>query len=291
MNFAFYSGCREMILSRDYEAMITFMKKEGFTHYEPLENVYEEPLFESIDDAKAFRALMEENGFKCACVSVFVNVYPDAEWAKEKLFACARTAAALGSPFIHHTNYVHLELKEGMPTYDELIERVEPAVCEVVRYAKSLGVTAIYEPQGMYFNGIDDFFTLFNRLRSEDGCENIGICFDFGNTIFADCMPYDFLKEALPYIKHAHFKDYKFVSGKLYEGRYYTRGGTLIEDVEVGAGDMAAEDCMRLLAEGGYKGVFSTESVPKAGGLDAYSGGAAAIRAAKMYNERLGNVW
>ncbi len=291
MKFGFYSGCREMILSRDYEGMIAFMKKEGYSYYEPLEDVYDEPLFRSLDEARAFRALMEEHGLKCACLSVFVNVYPDTEWAREKLFAAADTAAALGSPFIHHTNYVHLAMAEGMPTYDGLISAVKPVVVDVIRYAKSLGVGAIYEPQGMYFNGIDGFFTLFESLKDEDGCENIGICFDFGNTIFADCLPLDFLRAALPYVKHAHFKDYKYVSGELCEGRYYTRGGSLIEDVEVGTGDMAAEDCMRLLAEGGYRGVFSTESVPKASGMDAYGGGAAAIRAAKEINRRLGNVW
>lgn len=281
MKYGFYSGCREMILARDYQRLADYMIECGYTAYEPLENVYEEPLFESLEEAVRFREFMAERGLYCACLSVFINIYPDTEWARERLKYCADLAAALGSPFIHHTNYVHLSMADWMPSYEVLHAAVKPVVVDLIRYARSKGVTAIYEPQGMFFNGIHGFFGLFNSLKSEDGCENIGICFDFGNSIFADCMPLDFLKVALPYVKHAHFKDYKFVDAPLVTGRYYTRGGNMVEDVVVGTGDIQAKECLSLLLSGGYDGVFSTESVPTASGVDAYTGGAMAIRAAE----------
>lgn len=281
MKYGFYSGCREMILAGDYKRLADYMLENGYSHYEPLENIHERPLFESLGEAERFGRYMKERGLRCACLSVFANIHPDTEHAREELRRSVDVAAALGSPFIHHTSYTHLALREGMPTYNELLSSVSAVIVDTIRYAAGRGVTAIYEPQGMFFNGVDGFFGLFNSLKSEDGCENIGICFDFGNSIFADCMPLDFLRAALPYVKHAHLKDYKFVSLPQVSGRYYTRGGRMIEDVVVGEGDMQVRECLSMLLGAGYNGIFSTESVPSASGMDAYMGGAAAISAAE----------
>lgn len=282
MKFGYYSGCREMLLEKGQEQLIKYIKENGFTHYEPLENTFVgDDLFGGVEGAKAFRDRMDSEGIGCACYSVYIDIYPDTERARRILMNSVDIAAALGSPFMHHTVYTALEMKDGMPTFDELYAAVKPVLTDVIKYASSRGITVLYEPQGMYFNGIPGFPAFFNALRNEDGCESIGICFDFGNSIFVGCQPYSILEGMYPFVRHAHFKDYRFTDAAPASGIYRIRDGRTVEDVPVGTGDMECERCLGFLIDHGYKGVYSTESVPKASGMNAESGGAMAMEYAK----------
>jgi len=292
MKFGFYSGCREMLLSRNYTKLVDFIQENGYSSYEPVENVFSGvPTVRSLEEAREIRALMDSEGIACSCYSAYMDVYPCVEEAVERLMHFADISAALGSPFLHHTVYTPLQLSDGMPDYDSVLFTVKEGLTDVIKYAKALGVTVIYEPQGMFFNGVNGFGRLFHSLREQEDCEHIGVCFDFGNSVFVDCKPYDVLKELLPYVKHAHLKDYRYVKAELVKGRYSTLGGATVEDVEFGTGDMEAEKCIRLLENSGYQGSYNTESVPVASGLSAEKGGIIAMNnASKMNIHRYGKV-
>ena len=259
-----------MFHNQSPEAAVEFMKKNGFTHCEPIDTPATS-FFATVAEAKAFKAMLDEAGLGCNCLSVAINMYPNSAAAVEVLKKKTEIVAALGARYLHHTVYMNLVKDESAPGRDELFDAVLPYEAEVVRYAKSLGVDIIFEPQGKYVNGMEGFCSFFDRLRALPGCESVGVCYDNGNVIFDSCDPYEFLKKYLPYVRNVHIKDYAYVEGST-EGKpvvYLHDNGRSFEEVPVGQGMMRVKECVKLLQDYGYSGSYSMESNLLNYGIDA----------------------
>ena len=213
-------------------------------------------------DVKEAKEVLAAYGLPVSCFSVGITLYAkekeDMQRVEEALCRYGEIAAALGSPFLHHTLFLPLTLPADAPTYEEVAEPVLESVARIVRYCQGLGVTCLYEPQGMYFNGegFSRFFEELHRLYP-----SVGVCGDVGNPLFVDAAPEAiFLKHAKD-IKHVHLKDYAVADTPFEKGTsYLTLGGRYLQTAVLGEGAVALDACVAALRQVGYTGAFSLET-------------------------------
>ena len=275
MNYCMYANFPEMLQQEGIEAAAAYAKSLGFSSVEMLEFIYKEkpPCVTSTEEATRIREVLRSFGLSVACYSVAVGLWeegmtPDTVTDSEKrLMQYAEWAAALGSPFLHHT------LTLGTPTdkltVEETLNAILPAAIRVARYAHSLGVTCIYEEQGPFFNGVEGFGRFFWAIK--EACPYVGVCGDMGNTLFVDESPVDFFRAYAKEIKHVHVKDYTLHTQRdERHGWSVSAGGTWLRGAVIGQGQLDLAACLSELRRVGYDGIFSfenTHDVPFADGV------------------------
>ena len=141
------------------------------------------------ESARKVRAALKARGLHVCCWSAYADLYTDAE-AEASLCRQAELASEIGSPFLHHTLLPWLELGEGSPAFEEAVEKAVDAAARIAKYAEPLGITCIYEDQGMYINGVENFGIFLREMKNR--CKNVGVCGDMGNIFFVDEKPEDF---------------------------------------------------------------------------------------------------
>ena len=219
----------------------------------------DEPILPDRVDIDETRRTLDKYGLDVSCYSVGINIL---ELGREKsvdiLMKHAKAAAKLGSPFLHHTLVFPLTLPENAPSYEEILDTVVDSARVVADGCAELGITCIYEPQGMYFNGegFSRFFEELHRLYP-----SVGVCGDVGNPLFVDAAPEAiFLKHAKD-IKHVHLKDYAVADAPFEKGTsYLTLGGRYLQTAVLGEGAVALDACVAALRQVGYTGAFSLET-------------------------------
>ena len=145
-------------------------------------------------------------GLPVICYSAVADLSTGDPAAVEALKHHAQIAATLGSPYLHHTLFPALSPKADAPTYDEALPRVLDAAAQVADYAATLGLVCLYEPQGLYFNGIEGLGNFFTALKHR--CPNVGICADAGNPLFVNADPIAIARHFAPHVRHVHVKNY-----------------------------------------------------------------------------------
>ncbi len=235
---------------------VDYAQKLGVNAIEPYpRSEFTEP------DVEAARRLSEyaaEKKVGICCFSMAADVVTgDVKAAVEMLKRYADTAAAMGSPYLHHTILPALGFDEnGMP-FKEALRRAVQAVREVYDYAEQKGVKCLYEDQGFYFNGVqrfDDFLGEVNR--------DVGVVADLGNILFVGETPEAFLARFAPRVKHVHVKDYLYKDSRWPmpgEGWYISRDGGYLRGTVIGHGVVNFERCFSILNSVGYDGYFSLE--------------------------------
>ena len=206
---------------------------------------------------RAARAQFDAHGLPVVCYSAVADLSTGDPAAVETLKRHAEYAAILGSPYLHHTLLPTLSHKEDAPAYGEVLPRVLEGAAQVARHAATLGVICLYEPQGLYFNGIEGLGTFFSALRAE--CPNVGICADAGNPLFAHEDPVTLTRHFAPYVRHAHAKNYAVSQAEPAAAeRYLLANGKWLgaSPLHNGAVDMPAF----LKALPHYSGTISIES-------------------------------
>ena len=263
VKFSYYVGCRERLLSRDYEGLVKFLHENEYTAIEPLESeISHERLFSSPGEAKRLSSFLNREGISVSCYSAFADIYSTPEASRDFLFEQAEIAAALGSPYLHHTIYPPFIPVPDMPDYEKALSVVFAPLCDVIKYAARLGVAVLYEPQGFVFNG-KGLIKLLDELHRVDACSGVAVCFDFGNSAFVDYQPSALLTELLPLVRHVHLKDYKYLDASLSDcATYYTSSGRPMVETLLGDGDVQVESMLARLRDHGYDGYYSTELVP-----------------------------
>ena len=275
MKFSMYANFPELLHSEGIEKAAAYAKSLGFSSVEMLEFIYKEKpeCVKSVEDAKYIRKVLTSHGLSVSCYSVAVGLYEEGMTAdtvtraEKKLMQYADRAAALGSPFLHHT------LTLGTPTekltVEETLEAILPAAIRVATYAHSLGVTCIYEDQGPFFNGVEGFGRFFWAIK--EACPYVGVCGDMGNTLFVDESPVDFFRAYAEEIKHVHIKDYTLHTQRdERHGWSVSTGGTWLRGAVIGQGQIDLASCLAELRRVGYNGIFSfenTHDVPFADGV------------------------
>lgn len=212
------------------------------------------------ETAKTVRETFAERGLTVACYSVGTCLYRSPE-AEESLKYQADIAAELGSPFLHHTLVPWLKKPGNAPSFDEALENVADAAARIANYAAPLGVTCLYEDQGLYANGVDGFGRFYREIKNRT--QNVGVCGDVGNVLFVDEQPTPFFREYIGEIRHVHIKDYLYKTDTpVSPGMYWlpTAGGNWVRDTMFGHGDVDIAGCMEILKNAGYDGALAFEN-------------------------------
>ncbi len=254
MEFTMYDQFTELALSRGIDAAAAYARAHGFSSVEFLGTVT--PPVRSKEEAHEMRGALENHGLSVACYSVGTSLYraPDEE---ERLMQHAELAAALGSPFLHHTLLSSLLPLAENPDFETVLEDVLPRAMSVARHAADLGLTCLYEEQGLYFNGIRNFGTFYYAMKQS--VSNVGVCGDLGNILFADECPEDFIRAFVSEIRHVHIKDYRVTDKPVRDTSMRSAGGKYLTETPVGEGDAHVAECLGILREAGYRGKTALE--------------------------------
>lgn len=216
---------------------------------------------ETSEQAANARKVLSEYGLSTACYSVAANLLDDG--AESFVMRQAELAAALHSPYLHHTLIDTLALSPDSPTFDEVFEKILDSATRIAKYCEKLGVTCLYEEQGMYFNGVKNFGKFFGEMKNRQS--NVGVCGDFGNILFADETAADFFQAFQKDILHVHIKDYavaRDISDDSHpEFWLKSKGGRYIKDVPLGEGVTDCKKCFETLKNANYQGFFSLELI------------------------------
>ena len=259
MKFCFYSGFNQSLQEKGVKNTAEWAQKNGYSAVEFLQldadNWHKG--VETLSQARDVQKILQNHNLTTACYSIGINLLEGrvaVDWLKKQ----AELAAELQSPYLHHTLIDSLSLPPNAPSFDTVFQPILDAASEVALYCQHLGITCLYEEQGMYFNGVKNFGRFFTEMQKR--FQNVGVCGDFGNILFADEDPYEFFKTFLPHIKHVHVKDYekRFVPT---DGCLQSKKGTFLKDVPLGKGIVPVRECLKLLRGINYDGYFSLELV------------------------------
>lgn len=255
---SFYAGFGELIQRLGIKTAAKTIKEYGFDGVEFL-FMAEGDGIPSTEIAKEYGAALEENGLVTACVSCGASLVKASSptvtdtVTVENLCRGVDFTGAVGSKLFHHTLYLNV-WEPPTFNYDDAYEAVLKGAELVADYAKEQGITVIYEPQGWFFNGCRGFSDFYNKIKQNH--DNVGVCYDFGNTCWVDESPLDFLEQVKGDVLHAHIKDY-VIGGE--EAEYKTLSGNYIKEVTVGSGELPLSEITASLKELGYHGFFSIE--------------------------------
>lgn len=255
MKYANYS-----IFSTDFhelglEAAVEHTLKMGFNAVEHIENSQSaEPKLKSLSDAINMRKLLDAHGLTVSCYSVVLNLLAeDVAIQKENTLRHVEYAHELGSPFVHHTLATGYDRTKKTMTLPEVLERIADDAADIARACNDRGMVCLYEPQGLYFNGVEGVRAILDEMRRRD--LKVGVCGDTGNSIYVDVDPVDIFRTFSRDIVHVHVKDYYY--GRAEEARICSEGGKAISDSRFGEGDCHVKECLAQLSD--YSGDISFE--------------------------------
>ena len=235
---------------------IDYAKKLGLDAIEPYPaREFVQP---DAEEAKRLADYAQEQSIKICCFSMAADIVSgDRKAAIENLKRYADVAAALGSPYLHHTLYPALLFKDNRMSFKEALRFAAEGVREVYDYAEQLGIKCLYEDQGFYFNGVqrfDDFLGEVNR--------DVGVVADLGNILFVGESPEAFTARFAPLVRHVHVKDYLYKDSRWPspgEGWYAARDGGYLRGTVPGHGIVNFRRVFSILQSVGYDGFFSLE--------------------------------
>ncbi len=256
MRFTMYDGFTELTRSRGIEQAAVYAVEHGFSAVEFLGTLT--PPVANVAEAREARRVLEAYGLSVSCYSVGTTLF-EAPAEEERLLHHAELAAALGSPYLHHTLYCSLTRSPDAPDYEAVFADVTPRALRIVRYAEALGLTCLYEEQGFYFNGIHRFGRFFRGMQAQ--ARNVGVCADLGNILFADEAPEDFVRMFADDIRHVHIKDYRRSYQPPTDGSsaFRSANGAYLTECAVGDGDAQVAACLSVLRNAGYTGQYALE--------------------------------
>ena len=244
MKIASYNTFFSDLKARGFEYALAHTAALGFDGVEILH--LGGPLY-SVDDAKRAKERFDHYGLDVVCYSVGANLTPDrAPQAEADLLQHASLAAALGSPYLHHTLATALKKTADSPSYRDIFGSVLSSSKRVAEYCASLGLTCLYEPQGVYFNGIDGLGCFFEEMKRTHN--NVGVCGDMGNPLFVFCDPVALFNRFQNDILHLHAKNYRVLPQRPTDCKSYplSNGDFLMDtDLQSGAADLRA--CLSVL--------------------------------------------
>ncbi len=146
----------------------------------------------------------------------------------------------------------------GPKTFAAALPRLAEGCRAVTEYAASKGIRTMVENHGYFCQESLRMEALVNAVAHP----NFGLLIDVGNFICADENPAEAVGRLAKSAFHCHAKDFHWKSGAeapFPKGWFQTRAGNGLRGAIVGHGNMPVRQCVRLLKQAGYDGVFSVE--------------------------------
>ena len=260
MKYSNYSLFSKELSSIGLEGALDRTLKLGFDSVEHIEVCARDNakhFLNSLSEAKDMHRELSARGLSVTCYSLGIDLLDENfSIARQMDFAIRNIeyAAALGSKFFHHTLIIGYDKDKMIYTLDDAYNLIADRAETLARWINDYGMTCLYEPQGLYFNGVRGVEKILSGMR-ERGVK-VGICGDTGNSIFVDCMPTDVYRAFASDIKHIHVKDYTYGRQR---GKRASLGGKLIDYERMGEGDCAIAECFSLVPD--YERCISFEMV------------------------------
>lgn len=267
MIYSMYTGFGRNVDELGIEAAVDIAKEKGFSGVEFFYSAKLHHEIPSPEVASEYRKAIEARGLKVSCVSVGATIVrpnnPNeiSQNDIDGLIKGVEFAAAVGSRLYHHTLFMGFgyEIPKDF-TLDKKRELFLEGARTVATRAAELGIEVIYEPQGPFFNGYEEFCRLVRDMQKTHN--NIGICCDFGNSFWVSEEPYGIFEELSHLIKHVHMKDYVLTKEPTEGASPAFRGGIYIREVPLGEGNIDIERIAKTVKCAGYSGDASIEDRP-----------------------------
>ena len=260
MKFANYSVFSTDLHRFGIDFALEHTEKLGFNAIEWIDvSLDENRRIKSTDEAKELSRKISDKGFDTACYSLLVNLQaPEQDKTIDGVYRHIEYAAIMGFPFVHHTVVPGYNYSEATKPISEMISLVADGAEKIAKRCNEYGITCLYEPQGLYFNGVAGLAPLLTEMKKR--ATNVGVCGDVGNCLYVDDDPVTVFEAFAPEILHVHMKDYTVRAEK---GDNPTtkpsRGGRWLTISEIGAGDIDLVGAMRALKNVDYDGAFALE--------------------------------
>lgn len=259
MKSAFYTLFHTMLAEKGAEATARFARECGFDSVEfycdMLENV---SAIKDRAEAEEVKRVLDAEDLPVVCCSVAYDAIalPDAE---KTMRPCTEVAHALGSPFLHHTLLIQPDPADSEDDIKRKLSIAADAAVAIAKMADAYGLICIYEDQGKYVNGIQNFSFFFENVKSR--VQNVGVCADLGNILYVDEAPEPFLRHFAPEVKHLHVRDRIYCKEEIVGAAHVTRSthGAYLIDTPLGEGSINIPECVSILKAAGYRGACALE--------------------------------
>ena len=262
IGFTNYTIFREDIKNHGLEFAARHTAELGFDSVEFLDVLPSaRPMLPMLGSVESVKDILNKYHLTVACYSVALQLLTDHQAEiEQQLRNHIDCAAAIGAPMIHHTLVPNLILEKNAPDYEQVFLKIFDSAERIAAYCNKRGLTCIYEPQGMYFNGVEGLQCFFEKMKGLG--YDVGICGDFGNSVFVDVAPEMFFERFAEHIKHIHIKDYRITDRPDKEcdkASYRSQGGKWIYDADFGCGSIHIQKCFDILKQIKYDGKISFE--------------------------------
>ena len=251
-----YAGMREAIAKYGVKKAFNLARVCSYESVELLFIAHE--CTDICERAREYNEAIADSGIGVQCISCYVDLLTDegtdpvSHTALEAVKRCIDLAQAIGCPLVHHT--LVTRLSGGQDGYRDALPHALRAAEEIAAYAEKCGITVLYEPQGMLFNGLYGYSGFFDKMLAHR--DNVGLCLDVGNPLWVDEDCYALTEKYAHRIRHVHLKDYRLDTD---DTRYRTASGRTITEVPLGTGIIDLGRVLSILTRTGYTGTLAIE--------------------------------
>jgi len=236
----------------DQLGMIKLAKDLGFDGIEFTPILPPEGMTQKEYAKKIFEEAKKEN-MPIVSYTVGANLfYPEIEKEIERVKGEVDIAEILGAPIMRH-DVCYGYPEGGSTNFDDYIPQLAKAINEITEYAKAKGIKTCSENHGFICQASERVEKVINTVNNP----NYGWLVDIGNFLCVDEEPIPAVTRGAKYAFHVHTKDFFRMPSDAAGIR--TTGGNVIAGSALGEGVVPVKECVKILADSGYKGYFTVE--------------------------------
>lgn len=256
MTFTSYNQFMSDLLKNGIDYAVKHAKALGFSGVEFLDFCgTNAPIDKEKYPAAELKRALDENGLTMDCYSVYAYVLCD---NIDQIYEIIDYAVAVGAKLFHHTLVPFLKLEGDALQYEDIFPKVLEIEKKIVKYCSERGLRCIFEPQGLFFNGVKGLSGLICALRDEG--YDIGFCADLGNPVYVDSDAGEIIDALSFCLEHIHVKDYIVSDASLDKsGEARSLGGKYLYEVLPAEGELDLGGYLKKLKATGYDGPISLE--------------------------------
>lgn len=267
MRISLMSFIRNYAIDESFEKALDVAKEIGCSGIEILEAYKYAEVVPDMESAVEYKKLLDEKGLSLDCYTVGASLIRpeddsyDSESAMQFVLKYVEIAKAMGARYFQHTLIGNAAYDKDtyVEDFDSILEKLLPYAFRIADECNKLGMTVLYEPQGVYVNGKENFTKFYNAMKRAG--KNVGVCGDMGNTFACDWRPEDFFDSFKHEIKHLHAKNmYIFPTAEeKIQGASVSKSGIQRLPAPLFAGSADIRYCIETMKAIGYDDCISLE--------------------------------